>query len=65
MYALVKNNATIVLKTVQNVYLGAKNEKTEGKIVIFDMEIAKIRGSWLTLWLNTKQMTVVSIWHVW
>lgn len=42
----VKNKAKIGLKTVQNVYMGAKNEKLEEKNGIFDMEIVQIRGSW-------------------
>ena len=39
-----KNKATIVLKTVQNIYLVAKNEKCQDKNVIFYMEIVKIKG---------------------
>ena len=39
-----KNKVKIVLKTVQNIYLVAKNEKCQDKNVIFYMEIVKIKG---------------------
>ena len=39
-----KNKATIVLKTVQNIYLVAKNEKCQDNNAFFDMEIVKIKG---------------------